>query len=94
MDAEYESIDIQDEDMAMNYYKIRQQLSKLAGQLEEFVHLPKYCLPFLQPGRLVKVFENTMIQKLYTKLYLYIVNYIIIMKVNPLSNFNITNSNV
>lgn len=39
----------------MTYYRIRQQLKKLELQLEEFVHMPKYCLPFLQPGRLVRV---------------------------------------
>ncbi|XP_039272874.2 exosome RNA helicase MTR4-like [Styela clava] len=55
LEKEYDEIKISDEDVAMNYYKIRQQLGKLAGQMEEFIHMPKYCLPFLQPGRLVKV---------------------------------------
>lgn len=49
------SIAIPEEDIAMNYFKIRQQLKKLETQQEEFIHRPKYCLPFLQPGRLVRV---------------------------------------
>ena len=39
----------------MTYYRIRQQLAKLALQLEDFVNIPKYALPFIQSGRLVKV---------------------------------------
>lgn len=51
----YNSIEIPNEDSVVTYYKIRQQLAKLAKEIEEYVHKPKYCLPFLQPGRLVKV---------------------------------------
>ncbi|KAK2823697.1 hypothetical protein Q7C36_020297 [Tachysurus vachellii] len=51
----YNSIEIPNEDSVVTYYKIRQQLAKLAKDIEEYVHKPKYCLPFLQPGRLVKV---------------------------------------
>lgn len=51
----YNRIEIPNEDSVVTYYKIRQQLAKLAKEIEEYVHKPKYCLPFLQPGRLVKV---------------------------------------
>lgn len=51
----YNNIEIPNEDSVVTYYKIRQQLAKLAKEIEEYVHKPKYCLPFLQPGRLVKV---------------------------------------
>lgn len=54
----YNSIEIPNEDSVVTYYKIRQQLAKLAKDIEEFVHKPKYCLPFLQPGRLVKVISD------------------------------------
>lgn len=51
----YNTIEIPNEDNVVTYYKIRQQLAKLAKEIEKYVHKPKYCLPFLQPGRLVKV---------------------------------------
>uniref|UniRef100_A0A8C8K3F4 Exosome RNA helicase MTR4 n=1 Tax=Oncorhynchus tshawytscha TaxID=74940 RepID=A0A8C8K3F4_ONCTS len=51
----YNAIEIPNEESVVTYYKIRQQLAKLGKEIEEFVHKPKYCLPFLQPGRLVKV---------------------------------------
>ena len=50
-------IDIPDEENAMGYYKIRQQLQKLSEELLQFIHQPKYLLPYLQPGRLVHVSE-------------------------------------
>ncbi|KAM6985725.1 exosome RNA helicase MTR4 [Aplochiton taeniatus] len=51
----YNAIEIPNEESVVTYYKIRQQLAKLAKEIEDFTHKPKYCLPFLQPGRLVKV---------------------------------------
>ncbi|XP_076812190.1 exosome RNA helicase MTR4-like [Clavelina lepadiformis] len=55
LEKEHTEVKIKDEEDCMTYYRIRQQLDKLAKQLEDFVHMPKYCLSFLQPGRLVKV---------------------------------------
>ncbi|XP_017566741.1 exosome RNA helicase MTR4 [Pygocentrus nattereri] len=51
----YNAIEIPNEDSVVTYYKIRQQLAKLGKEIEEYIRKPKYCLPFLQPGRLVKV---------------------------------------
>ncbi|XP_073200039.1 exosome RNA helicase MTR4 isoform X2 [Lepidochelys kempii] len=55
LDEQYNKIEIPNEESVVIYYKIRQQLAKLGKEIEEYVHKPKYCLPFLQPGRLVKV---------------------------------------
>ena len=55
LEKEHSSFEIESETESMTYYRIRQQLEKLAKQLENFIHLPKYCLPYMQPGRLVKV---------------------------------------
>lgn len=55
LEEQYHAIEIPNEDSVVTYFKIRQQLAKLAKEIQEFVHKPKYCLPFLQPGRLVKV---------------------------------------
>lgn len=55
LEEEYNAIRIPNEESVVTYYKIRQQLAKLGKEIEEFVHKPRYCLPFLQPGRLVRV---------------------------------------
>lgn len=58
-EKEYHRIEIPNEEHVFTYFKIRQQLAKLAQEIQEFTHKPKYCLPFLQPGRLVKVELHT-----------------------------------
>ena len=58
LEREKDSIVIRDETQSMVYYKIRQQLEKLKKELHSFITQPKYCLPFLQPGRLVKVVDG------------------------------------
>ncbi|KAG2466012.1 MTREX helicase, partial [Polypterus senegalus] len=55
LEEQYNAIEIPSEESVVTYYKIRQQLAKLGKEIEEYIHKPKYCLPFLQPGRLVKV---------------------------------------
>ncbi|XP_060927108.1 exosome RNA helicase MTR4 [Limanda limanda] len=55
LEEQYHGIDIPNEESVVTYFKIRQQLAKLGKEIQEFTHKPKYCLPFLQPGRLVKV---------------------------------------
>uniref|UniRef100_F7FZM6 Exosome RNA helicase MTR4 n=1 Tax=Ornithorhynchus anatinus TaxID=9258 RepID=F7FZM6_ORNAN len=55
LEHQYHKIVIPNEESVVIYYKIRQQLAKLGKEIEEYIHKPKYCLPFLQPGRLVKV---------------------------------------
>ena len=55
LEKEYESIEIPNEDQVMSYYKIRQQLNNLSNEMLRYIRKPQYILPFLQPGRLVKV---------------------------------------
>ena len=46
---------IADEDTIGDYYDLRQQLEILNKDLRDVLNHPTYALPFLQPGRLVKV---------------------------------------
>lgn len=46
---------IPDEDQVAEYYEYRQQLDQMAADFREVITHPTYSLPFLQPGRLVKV---------------------------------------
>ncbi|XP_056146246.1 exosome RNA helicase MTR4 [Lampris incognitus] len=55
LEDEYHTIEIPNEESVTVYYKIRKQLFKLGKEVQEYILKPKYCLPFLQPGRLVKV---------------------------------------
>lgn len=58
LEQERDSIVINNEIQSMVYYRIRQQLEKLKKELHSFITRPKFCLPFLQPGRLVKVVDG------------------------------------
>lgn len=41
-----------------HYYHLRQQIENLRHQLMSFINTPKNILPFLNPGRLIKVVNN------------------------------------
>ncbi len=55
METEKANININDEATVSEYYHLRVQLHKLKQNLREFINQPVYSVPFLQPGRLVKV---------------------------------------
>jgi ATP-dependent RNA helicase DOB1 len=55
LEASYTAIEISNEDQVSSYYKIRQQLDNLGREMLAYIQKPQYLLPFLQPGRLVKV---------------------------------------
>ncbi|KAG6836593.1 hypothetical protein H0H93_006336 [Arthromyces matolae] len=46
---------ISDEHLVADYYDSRQQLDQLGADFREIITHPTYSLPFLQPGRIVKV---------------------------------------
>ncbi len=49
------AIKVPDEELVASYYNLRQQLDQLSADFKEVTTHPNYVLPFLQPGRLVKV---------------------------------------
>ncbi|KAA8545426.1 hypothetical protein F0562_020210 [Nyssa sinensis] len=53
LEEERDSIVIEEEDSLENYYSLLQQYKSLKEDLRDIVFSPRYCLPFLQPGRLV-----------------------------------------
>ncbi|KAK9804329.1 hypothetical protein WJX72_007219 [[Myrmecia] bisecta] len=53
--AQYDSIVIEAEEQVAQYAGLLQQLERTRADLRAVVNSPKYCLPFLQPGRLVKL---------------------------------------
>ncbi|KAL0412796.1 UNVERIFIED_CONTAM: DExH-box ATP-dependent RNA helicase DExH9 [Sesamum radiatum] len=55
LEEERDSIIIEEEDSLENYYSLLQQYKDLKKDVRDLVFSPKYCLPFLQPGRLVSI---------------------------------------
>jgi ATP-dependent RNA helicase DOB1 len=52
---EFNSIQVNDENEIAEYFNYRQQIESLRLQLTNFISAPKYILPFLNPGRLIRV---------------------------------------
>lgn len=55
LQAKHDSIRITKEAEVAAYYKIRQQLASLSKELQLFISKPVHCIPFLQPGRMIRV---------------------------------------
>lgn len=51
----YNAVDIDKYNQISSYHDIREQLDRLCTEFRSFLTKPEYLLPFLQPGRLVKV---------------------------------------
>ncbi len=60
LDEQRAGIVIPDEDSIADYYELRQQLEILNKDLRDVLNHPTYSLPFLQPGRLVRVKHDGM----------------------------------
>eukprot|EP01135_Chromosphaera_perkinsii_P004186 Nk52_evm5s271 gene=Nk52_evmTU5s271 len=58
LNAETQSIEIPNADMVEAYYNIKLQLEKLKIDMKMIISQPQFCLPFLQPGRLVKLSDS------------------------------------
>lgn len=56
---ELEAIYIPNEANIATYYHVRDQLDSLGKQFRHFLTQPTYLVPFLQPGRMVKVQKDT-----------------------------------
>ena len=55
MEAQKSSMIIEDESNIRAYYELRKQLNTYAEDMRMVIIHPSYCLPFMQPGRLVEV---------------------------------------
>lgn len=57
--SEFSKIKIPDEHSVASYHHIRDQLDSLGKQFRTYITKPENLMPFLQPGRLVKVQNET-----------------------------------
>ncbi|XP_022959042.1 DExH-box ATP-dependent RNA helicase DExH9-like [Cucurbita moschata] len=55
LEEERDSIVIEEEDNLKNYYDLLKQYKSLKKDIRDIVLSPRYCLPFLQPGRLISI---------------------------------------
>lgn len=55
LEQERDSIAIEDEEDVKDMYNLLQQYRSLKKDVRDIIFCPKYCLPFLQPGRLVSI---------------------------------------
>ncbi|KAF2879988.1 hypothetical protein ILUMI_26176 [Ignelater luminosus] len=55
---EFKNFSIENEEQIASYYNIRQELDALAVQFRSYITRSRYLIPFLQPGRLVKIKNN------------------------------------
>ena len=55
LEKEYQSIEVLDEHKVGDYTKIKSQLNSLTQDFLRYLTDPKYIVPFLSSGRLVKV---------------------------------------
>ncbi|KAI0036405.1 antiviral helicase [Vararia minispora EC-137] len=49
------SVVVPDEERVAEYYEFRQQLDQMSSDFKDVITHPNYALPFLQPGRLIKI---------------------------------------
>ncbi|KAF6176653.1 hypothetical protein GIB67_034515 [Kingdonia uniflora] len=55
LEEQRDSIIIEEEDSLNDYLHLLRECKKLKKKIRDIVFSPKYCLPFLQPGRLVSI---------------------------------------
>ena len=57
LQQERDALAIPDESTIKDYYQIRQQLNMYTKDMRSVIQHPNYCLEFLQPGRLVQIYN-------------------------------------
>jgi ATP-dependent RNA helicase DOB1 len=69
LEMKYSAVTVEREEQVASYHKIRQQLETLGKELLNFIRKPQYLLPFLQPGRLIKVIVYKRVHSSIAALY-------------------------
>lgn len=60
LEEQYQDIRVPDEVKVMGYYKIKELIESMGRELQKIITKPIYIVPFLQPGRLIKVKHQEM----------------------------------
>lgn len=59
LEEQRDLIVIEEEDKLKDYYSLLEQLHSFKGDIRNIVFLPRHCLPFLQPGRLIRILSTS-----------------------------------
>ncbi|KAL7304922.1 hypothetical protein TKK_0002720 [Trichogramma kaykai] len=55
LEKEYNEVQIENIDVMTSYHDLRVQLDTLSAEFRSYLTMPQYLVPFLQPGRMVKI---------------------------------------
>lgn len=62
MENERDGIVVEQENVIAQYYDLKEKIAVYEQDMKDVMNHPNYCLPFIQPGRLVRIKHD---KKLY-----------------------------
>lgn len=62
MEGERDGIVVEQENVIAQYYDLKEKIAVYEQDMKDVMNHPNYCLPFIQPGRLVRIKHD---KKLY-----------------------------
>ena len=48
-------MEVEQESVIADYYDLKEKIAVYEQDMKDVINHPNYCLPFIQPGRLVKI---------------------------------------
>lgn len=55
LETQRDGIEVEQEDVIAEYYDLKEKIAVYEQDMKDVMNHPNYCLPFMQPGRLVKI---------------------------------------
>lgn len=55
MEGERDAMEVEKESVIAEYYDLKQKIAVYEQDMKDVMNHPNYCLPFMQPGRLVRI---------------------------------------
>ena len=62
LESERDGIVVEQENVIAEYYDLKEKIAVYEQDMKDVINHPNYCLPFIQPGRLVRIKHD---KKLY-----------------------------
>jgi superfamily II RNA helicase len=55
LEKERDAVEVEQETVIAEYYDLKEKIGVYEQDMKDVMNHPTYCLPFIQPGRLVKI---------------------------------------
>ena len=55
LEKQRDEIEVEQETVIAEYYDLKEKIAIYEQDMKDVINHPNYCLPFIQPGRLVKI---------------------------------------